>query len=101
MVRRAFRAGAIVPTSILLDTGQRSGASTAPAALGRLRATVAATAGVDEVSTATLSADGRVARLTIVYRDDPYRSRPGAHRSPAPHPCHARSKPPGLPARAF
>jgi len=89
MLRRAFPPGAIAPTTILIDTGHPSGASAAPAALRRLRDTVAATAGVDDVSAPTLSADGQVARLTIVYRDNPYQTaaldRTAALRRTLPH----------------
>lgn len=74
MLRRAFPPGAIAPTTMLLDTGHPSGATAAPAALRRLRDTVAATAGVTEATGPVISADGQVARLTVVYRDNPYQT---------------------------
>ncbi|HEY3187810.1 MAG TPA: MMPL family transporter, partial [Solirubrobacteraceae bacterium] len=70
VLERSFPAGALAPTAVLVEreTGQVTAADTAAA-----RRRVRQVSGVASISpTAERSRDGRIARIDVTFRDDPY-----------------------------
>jgi putative drug exporter of the RND superfamily len=72
VMERAFSAGATNPTTLLLE---RSEGPVRPADVVAAQRLVRSTPGVAAVVPAGRSTDGRLATLTIIFRDDPFTDR--------------------------
>jgi putative drug exporter of the RND superfamily len=69
VLQRAFPAGALFPTTVLVV---RQGGPVRPADVAAARRRLAGVPGVASVALGGLSKDRRIARLSVVFRDDPF-----------------------------
>ncbi|MBB4960682.1 MMPL family transporter [Micromonospora polyrhachis] len=66
ILTQSFPGGQLAPTTVLVSGGDPTAGAT------RVGAAIESVDGVSKVGQPTLSADGQVARLQVVYGDDPY-----------------------------
>jgi RND superfamily putative drug exporter len=69
VLARSFPAGALGPTAVLVE---RTGGRVTEADVAAVRARLQGLEGVTRVQPAARSEDGGIARLDVVFRDDPY-----------------------------
>jgi RND superfamily putative drug exporter len=71
VLQRAFPAGTLVPSTVLIA---REGAAASSSDVAAVRERLQSVPGVVRVDEAGRSQDGRIARLSVVFRDDPFES---------------------------
>jgi len=71
VMQGAFPPGALAPTTVLVDGGP---GPPDPAAVAGVQQALRTVSGVAAVTPAGRSADGRIVRLSVVFRDDPFAS---------------------------
>jgi putative drug exporter of the RND superfamily len=69
IMQEAFPPGALAPTTVLVDGGA---GPPPPAAVARVQQALRGVRGVAAVTPAGASSDGRIARLSVVFADDPF-----------------------------